>query len=420
MFDDISKKNEPFILPVAIIFSFLAILFGCYFMLFHNTKYLHLQLFIMVPVGWLFYPILKYFKNYSLAMNWIIFTMWTTLTAQAFVSGTYESPGIWWLIFIPTLSALLLNQIYTIIWSLLNILSLIFLSLPHLDLLPKIQDMENNILNYGVNTFAILFITSILLILLQERYNTSQRRKESLKIEGFIKNNFHSLAELSSSIAHEINNPLFVIKGNANILEDKITQLALEDDTKQAILNHLRKIDLATSKATKTTKSLAQLTKGISVEQKEVFPIYELIRLMYEINMKKFLLKNIEFQIPEPKGLDTILVNASKGQIIQVFINILNNSYEAVGDKLSSWIKINVELKGDILNIYFIDSGQGIDPVKGEKLFKPLYSTKDEGAASGLGLSLCRMILEKNFGRIWIDYASRNTCFVISLPIIKK
>ncbi len=421
MFLEVDKKNESFVLPFLCLFSFMAIFFGTYLFLAYDALSLSMILLAHMLFAWLYYPIKKY-TNYTVAANWIIFTLFSSQILQSLLTGSLQSTAFWWLVFTPILAAILLDQLHIVIWTLINLLGLIVLFLPHVGLIKYIDLFEKTYINLGINFVMISSALGLILVILQERYIRTQKKKEELKFESFIQTNFNSLSEMSASVAHEINNPLFVIKGNCDVLRNIIEKYSVNNEIDSAIQEdletYLKKIENATKRATRTTRSLSQLTRGINFDKTEIFKISDVLKLIYEINKKKFLLKNIEFSIPSDQEMKDINLNCPKGQIIQVFLNLLNNSYDEVGEQLSSWIKIQVFKYHSFVEIHFIDSGKGISLEKSQDIFQPLFTTKEVGIAKGLGLSLSKAIMKKNFGDIYIDHTNKNTAFVVKLPTV--
>ena len=102
-----------------------------------------------------------------------------------------------------------------------------------------------------------------------------------------------------------------------------------------------------------------------------------------------------------------------------MFINLLNNAVEAVGDQEDSWIRLTTAVDGDKVNVSVVDSGDALPPGLAEKLMEPFFTTKDAGLGrgTGLGLTISKKICESHGGELGLDTDSENASFVVTLPI---
>ena len=117
-------------------------------------------------------------------------------------------------------------------------------------------------------------------------------------------------------------------------------------------------------------------------------------------------------------GLPGVVVNAPRPQLVRVFVNLLNNAVQACEDRPNA--RVEVSLRNGSLDGYyeivFEDNGPGVDEKNIEKLFTPKFTTKSSG--SGLGLSICRSILERCGASITYSRSFRlgGACFTILYP----
>ena len=105
-------------------------------------------------------------------------------------------------------------------------------------------------------------------------------------------------------------------------------------------------------------------------------------------------------------------------ELIQVWTNIINNGIQAMNHK--GILKISTQEASDHLIVAISDSGSGIPPEVQSQIFEPFYTTKPLGEGSGLGLHICRQIIEKHQGTIEVESQSGQTTFTVSLPINKS
>ena len=111
------------------------------------------------------------------------------------------------------------------------------------------------------------------------------------------------------------------------------------------------------------------------------------------------------------------LIYADKNQLIRVFTNIIQNAIQAIPEHRKGNISMVVtKLKDNFIRITIIDNGEGITPEKGERLFEPYFTTKSSG--TGLGLAMCKDIIEKFNGRISFEsQLGEGSSFHIDLPV---
>ncbi len=107
-------------------------------------------------------------------------------------------------------------------------------------------------------------------------------------------------------------------------------------------------------------------------------------------------------------------------QISQVLLNLLNNSFDAIEERAEKWIRVRFEINSNkkILIIKVTDSGDGIPNEIVHKMMNPFFTTKDIGKGTGLGLSISKGIIEEHGGHLIYNAQSKNTEFVVELPIL--
>jgi signal transduction histidine kinase len=109
-------------------------------------------------------------------------------------------------------------------------------------------------------------------------------------------------------------------------------------------------------------------------------------------------------------------VIGNKVQIEQIFLNLLNNAFDAIEFLPEKWIEISVHDANNKLQVYVKDSGHGIPPEIAAKIMEPFYSTKDSGKGTGLGLALASGIAEKHGGSLTYVPKANHTTFLVEFP----
>lgn len=225
-----------------------------------------------------------------------------------------------------------------------------------------------------------------------------------------------SLGEMAAGVAHEINNPLMITRGYL----DKI-QKTIHND-----LEKYSEISVSVEKAISGVLRVAKIVAGL-----RSFARNGNNDPMASVDLDKILSETLEMCIERFKHGEIALHTSNEiktkilcreSQISQVFLNLLNNAFDAVAeiDVKDKWVKLLVEEdkigSGKII-IRIIDCGNGIPEEVAKKVLEPFFTTKETGKGTGLGLSISVGIIEDHNGKLYLDTKHPNTCFVIELPI---
>lgn len=227
-----------------------------------------------------------------------------------------------------------------------------------------------------------------------------------------------SLGSLVAGIAHEINNPLGALNNNISIYDKliKLLEEKLSDDpTSEKLINdfnHLNNVNMiACDRIIKIVKSLRTFARLDEAELNET-DIHESIENTLIILTHK-LKNNIEI-VKEYGEIPKIICYSN--QINQVFMNVLSNALDAIGDK--GTIRIITQSIDDYAVIKIKDNGSGIKHENLKKIFNPGFTTKKVGVGTGLGLSIVYNIIETHHGTITFDSElDKGTEVTIKIPI---
>ena len=223
---------------------------------------------------------------------------------------------------------------------------------------------------------------------------------------------FAALGELSASVAHEINNPLGVISGYAELLQLTHESASPEDIlTKSAII--LRSCD----RITHIVKSLKKFSRSDEAIQHTVCSLKNVISEAIVLTRPKVKLCMIELRCDYFED-GNILCNEI--EIEQVIVNLINNAIDALSELPEKWIEITVTETTQDYIISITDAGLTIPIAKQLSIFEPFFTTKNTGEGTGLGLSIVKGILDNHGAKISIDNNNKHTCFVIHFPKIKN
>ncbi len=216
-----------------------------------------------------------------------------------------------------------------------------------------------------------------------------------------------ALGQLVSGVAHEINNPLAAIVGFADLLCENPAIPGPAREELEAILREAER-----------TRVLVQDLLSFAHDvppQSEPVQINSLLR--QTLKMRSYSLAGRNVEIVERLFEDLPVVVADPHQLQQVFLNILNNAYDAVAEAdRAGRIEIETTLVEDSVEVRIRDNGPGI--ANSERIFEPFFTTKPVGKGTGLGLSICYGIVRAHKGEILFqnNSGSHGCTFVIRLP----
>ncbi|GEM_PF-1938515 len=228
-----------------------------------------------------------------------------------------------------------------------------------------------------------------------------------------------SLGEMVAGIVHEINNPLTVIKNRAH----RIPKLLKLGDIERA-QSDAESINATCTKIEKIIHGVKTFVRHGQDDPRTIGDLRD--SLDQAVLMLESKLKNSFIKVTLPKeSIPNVLGNHT--QFYQVFVNLLSNSIDALndgagrsGESISArWIHVEYEERDEEHCLRFIDSGFGIPKEKQNQIFDSFYTSKLPGMGTGLGLSLCKKILDLHGGNIAVDNEHKNTCFVVTIPKAK-
>ena len=214
------------------------------------------------------------------------------------------------------------------------------------------------------------------------------------------------IGQLASGVGHELRNPLGAIKNAAFYVRRRIAKTDLPT-TEPRALEFLNLIDEEVDAANKVITDLLGFSR---VAKPTVSPVS--VAGVIEDTLK---------HTPLPENVDLVrainenfpMVMVDGDQIRQVFVNIVLNALQAMSD--GGRLEIRARSKGEFVEVDFADTGPGIPESVINKIFDPLFTTKAKGV--GLGLSVCKSILERHGGDIRVESEEgRGTTFTVSLP----
>lgn len=215
-----------------------------------------------------------------------------------------------------------------------------------------------------------------------------------------------AMGRLTSQIAHELNNPLY---GIMNTLELLKTEISLQSKRRKIL-------EMAHSETIRLSEMLRKMLSFSKPDQEERQPV-EINSVIDEILLlheKQFKENDIKITSTFAKGLG--LVNASKNQLRQVFLNMIANARDAMPS--GGTLTVTTSGNSDEISVEISDTGIGIAEENISRIFDSFFTTKDEVKGVGLGLSVCYGFIKDHGGDIKVkSQVGAGTTFTITLPV---
>ncbi len=290
----------------------------------------------------------------------------------------------------------------------------------------RIEDSLGPFYKNRNNVIAIIIATSMVFLALAvvltsyflKKLEMYDRGKAELGHQMVQMEKMATVGRLAAGIAHEINNPLQMITNQAGwiaeLLPDEdpalVKNMAEYQKSVEQIKHHVRR-------AGTITHRLLGFSRKISAEKQNV-QFNDLLEETVSFIEHEAGYNNISIVRNYAADLPTTMTDGP--QLQQVFLNLVNNAVDAVGQNGSIEIRTSAGNSNDII-IEFADSGPGIKPENLKQIFDPFFTTKDPGKGTGLGLYISYDIVQKLGGSIKVENRkSGGAVFTIVLPVIKQ
>ncbi len=219
-----------------------------------------------------------------------------------------------------------------------------------------------------------------------------------------------ALGQLVAGIAHELNNPIGFIYSNIKLLEEQIQSVKSGGEWTGETDELINEITEGSSRIRDLVRDLRNFSRLDEAEFKSA-------------DLHEGLDSTLTLLRGEFKGRITVHKEYGKlppvvclpGHLNQVFLNLLMNASQAIGDSGEIWIKTSLE--GDSVKIEIKDNGGGIPEEVLDKLFEPFVTTKPVGQGTGLGLSISYGIIQRHGGSISAENWKNGSVFTLELPV---
>lgn len=224
-----------------------------------------------------------------------------------------------------------------------------------------------------------------------------------------------SIGRLAAGVAHEINNPLAIISQKAGLMKDLI-EGSIDFKEKPKFIDLTDAILKSTDRCSTVTHRLLGFARRMDIEYEDL-GVNDVLQEVISFLEKEAMHRNIKIELQLDENLPR--VSSDRGQLQQVFLNILSNAFAAVTDSGNITIRTWNE-DAEKVGISIQDDGCGMSEKDLENIFEPFFTTK-KGYGTGLGLPITYGIIKKMSGTIKVDSKQgKGSTFTIYLPKIPK
>lgn len=219
-----------------------------------------------------------------------------------------------------------------------------------------------------------------------------------------------TLGELASGIAHEINNPLQVILGNAEMALD---EGAMDNGTREKLADILS----AASRIREVTRTIIHFADARRTRERELVDVNIVVN--DAVRLASYALSKDGVQVSADCTPQALLILGQRGDLEEAIVQLVRNAGEAiVAANKGSQVIVRTRQRSDWARIEVEDDGPGVPEELRDRIFAPFMTTKAEQGGTGLGLAIVQNIVAAHQGRVWVEDApSGGALFVMELPL---
>jgi len=234
------------------------------------------------------------------------------------------------------------------------------------------------------------------------------------------------LGEMATGFAHEINNPLQIIRSEHALIDAILSELKEKGELKpseslEELEDSIRQIDLQIGRCAGITQAILKFGRQ-SEPAFEDIALQDYIPEITQMIKQKAAVHGIALNLEISQ--DTPKIHGDRGQLQQVLLNLYNNAIDAIlarhgaeGGELTVGARAKEDGK---VEIFVRDNGTGVNPEDQKKIFSPFFTTKPVGKGTGLGLSVCYGIVDRMGGLMEVQSQKGvGTTFMVTLPAVK-
>ena len=215
-----------------------------------------------------------------------------------------------------------------------------------------------------------------------------------------------TIGELSAAFAHEVTNPLMLIRGHLRFVEESLT-------VDHPLRVSFEVIDRASRRIEEVARRMLDFSRK-RAPQTEKCDLAEVIAEAIRFVQPYFRPQYVDVQVQLEPHLP--LVEMDRWRTIQVLVNLLQNAVDAMAEMETRTLSIRGALNGSCVQIAVSDTGMGIPAAILPRIFEPFFTTKGE-RGNGLGLYISKQLVEDAGGTIVVETGDQGTTFIVSLPL---
>jgi two-component system NtrC family sensor kinase len=215
-----------------------------------------------------------------------------------------------------------------------------------------------------------------------------------------------TIGELSACFAHEVTNPLMLIRGHVRFVEESLP-------ADHPLRINFEVIERASRRIEEMAKRMLDFSRK-RTRRTEACEIDELISDALRFVQPYLRTQYIDVQVQLDQDLPPI--DLDRWQMVQAVVNLLQNAADSMLESDKRILSIASRIEGNAMRIAVSDTGTGIAAANVQRIFEPFFTTKGE-RGTGLGLFIAKQVAEDHKGSISVETSSRGTTFVISLPL---
>jgi len=257
---------------------------------------------------------------------------------------------------------------------------------------------------YRMQSFPVRDLTKNAQVTTVVNHYTDVSRERELYFKLVQSEKLAAVGLLAGNIAHELSNPLTGIKALAQILQGQFDQT---DSAHQDLIE----VEKASERCQQIIRNLLSFSQAREAAAQLSVNVNEAVQQTLPLLKTALRFQNVQTYFAE----NPPLVEIQLSELQQVIFNLIHNAAQAMPE--GGNLTITTSVVDDRVNIAVNDTGQGIPPELLHRIFEPFFTTKGAGVGTGLGLSVCRSILEKYKGELKVESEhGQGSTFTISLP----
>ncbi len=222
-----------------------------------------------------------------------------------------------------------------------------------------------------------------------------------------------ALGEMVGGIAHEIANPLTVIQGVVRSMQAKCRKH--ESIGRAELKSFAATIEETLMSAHKILQAMRKLVRDGAGEPRVSVVVEDIVEMTLTACRHRFANEGVALRY-EPAN-SQLTICCVEHQIGQALLNLLQNALDATAEQVSAprWVEVGISHSTDDVQLWVRDSAPGVNPEIEERIMEPFFSTKRVGQGMGLGLSICRRIMQQHGGQL-LYTATPQKAFVLQFP----